>query len=160
MLLTEGNATPTETGKVTDDPKREQKQRQVPVAYDNYPIRVKAGPYEARCIDAPPTYFDAGFRRWGQALTFELCPNGEVLQAFLNLGTGKEPHAGPRSNYFKAWVIAKGRPPRRGDKMTADVFLNQLFEVDVCDVTTDCEGLSKAEPLIYSKVARLVRRLT
>jgi len=160
MLQTKRSAMLKEMGKVKDEPKRALTQGQVPIAYDDYPARVEAGPYEARCIDAPPAYFDAGFRRWVQALTFELHPNLEVLHAFLNLGTGKQPHAGQRSNYFKAWVIAKGRPPRRGDRMTADVFLNQLFEVDVSDVSTDCEGLDKAEPLIYSRVSRVVRRLT
>jgi hypothetical protein len=151
-------------GKLKSKPETEplegQGQRRGPVAYDDYPPRVEPGPYEARCIDAPPFYFDRGFKRWVQPLTFELHPNREVLHAFLNMGRGTQPHAGTRSNFFKAWVIAKGRPPRRGNELTTDVFISQLFEVDVQDVTTDCEGREKAEPLIYSRVARVVRRLT
>lgn len=116
-----------------------------------YP-RVTAGDYLMRCIEAKP-YRDPGFNRHVCRLAFSspLVHEGITIYAFMNLGNGKR-CPGRRSRYWKAWTMANGNPPRRGQKMTPRVFMHKWFKVSVRDVTHDADQKPHGAAAVYSKV--------
>lgn len=123
---------------------------------DPYP-RYKPGTYEAQCI-AAEVYRDKYFKRWNCVLRFKLVPTGEPVCAFLNLGSEEKPHAGPRSEYRRAWIIANGKPPLRRQCMSAKAFPEKLYEVKIGDVTRSHDGSEHCEAAIYSIVRKILRR--
>jgi hypothetical protein len=98
------------------------------------------------------------YQRWSIMLEFLLISDDVRVCAFYNMGNNPEkPHAGPQSRYFKAWVIANGGRPSAKQKLDATIFLHgQLFEIEVSDSVKDAEGSNKAEPLVYSRVERII----
>jgi hypothetical protein len=85
-------------------------------------------------------YRDKGFRRWVCAVQFDILDGSLInvlarLTWYLNLGSGKNPRAGRRSNFWSAWVQANGGPPRRRDRLTPRVFEARHATVLVTDTT-------------------------
>ncbi len=105
-------------------------------------------------------YQDKFFKRWTCVVLFDVLDGSLVnviarLAWYLNLGTGDKPRAGRRGNFWAAWCAAKGSAPKRGDRMTAAVFVHRHVTVEVESVTKNHEGISLSEPS-YSKIARIV----
>lgn len=123
---------------------------------DPYP-RYEPGVYEAECLRAE-VYFDRAFKRWNCLLKFALVPTGEPVCGFLNLGSGQKPHAGPRSEYRRAWIIAQGEQPKRRQVLSKRVFERKIFEVEIEDVKQSHDGSEHPAKAIYSRVKRIVRR--
>ena len=142
---------------LTDSPSQENG-IPVPKSTEEPRPRLPAGPYDAQCIEAK-LYWDNGFRRWVAMLAFELIPARTLVNLYLNLGGAAKPHAGMRSLYRRAWITAAGRQPHRGEELNLDVFINSFFEIDVQDVTQTWDQQAHPPAEIYSRVARIVRRL-
>ena len=100
-----------------------------------------------------PTY-----RRWSLRVEFALTTEPGSVSAFFNFGADKSgAKLGRQSRYFKAWTIANGELPRRGQAMTPDVFLDgQFFEVEVASCDSDSEGKAKPEAEVYSRIVKII----
>ena len=80
------------------------------------------------------------------------------VSAFFNFGDDKSGcRIGRQSRFYRAWVIANGEHPRKGQPMTPDVFLDgQFFEVEVDFSNRDTNGEPKSDAEVYSKVTRIL----
>ncbi|CAN5554097.1 hypothetical protein BH10ACI4_BH10ACI4_33770 [soil metagenome] len=98
------------------------------------------------------------FRRWSLRLEFALMDEAVPVSAFFNFGNVPEgPRVGRQSRYYKAWTLANGEHPTKGQKMTPAVFLEgQIFEVEVAHCSRDNEGKSKQSAEVYSRIVRIV----
>jgi hypothetical protein len=123
---------------------------------DPYP-RYEPGEYEVECVGASVGR-DPQFGVWKAYLRFRLLSNGHPVWGFLNLGSKKEPHAGRRSEYWRAWVIAHGSQPRKRQTLTARVFKGKLVMVRIGDVTRRFDGRDHSSEAIYSTVKQILRR--
>jgi len=103
-------------------------------------------------------YFDRQFARWSCVLEFSMLGGGTHVFCFLNLGHAAKPHAGPRSEYRRAWIIAAGDQPRRRQVLSARAFVGKIFQVRVADVKKRFDGREHPEGAIYSIVREIVRR--
>jgi hypothetical protein len=101
-------------------------------------------------------YRDPQFRRLVCLLRCALVldPKREVC-GFLNLGTDEKPKAGRRSNYWRAWVIANGEPPRKRQVLSRRVFVGKIFLVRIGDVEKDMDGAVHAEFEKYSVIQEI-----
>lgn len=124
---------------------------------DPYPCYV-AGKYEAQCTDVK-IYRDPQFHRWMARLSFGIVPGGRPVMMFLNLGTGEKPEAGRRSNYFHAWTIANDAVPKKRQRLSPNVFVGKIFEVEIGDVKKRHDGRDHPECAVYSVIKEIVRRL-
>ena len=77
---------------------------------------------------------------------------------FLNLGNHAKPHAGRRSEYWRAWVIANDAPPRKRQTLSPRAFKGKLYEVRIDDVTRRFDGRDHHPAAIYSTVKEIIRR--
>ena len=98
------------------------------------------------------------FSRWSLLVEFELLDDGARVCAFYNFGSNREgPVTMRRGNYFKAWTLANGELPRKGQLMSPDVFLEgQIFTVEVKDSRNDPADTEKADAEVYSKVTAIL----
>jgi hypothetical protein len=128
-----------------------------PVCGDAPRPRFTPGTYEAECTEAR-TYPDPQFRRWVCLLQFSLVPGGATVFGFLNLGNGKNAHAGPRSEYRRAWVLATGSQPRKKQKMACKDFVGRIYEVEIADTTKRYDGRDHPTAEVYSTVKRINKR--
>jgi hypothetical protein len=113
-----------------------------------------AGNYPAFSRTAK-TYFDRTFKRWQCVVNFDVLSDDLVtviarLGWFLNLGCGEKPHAGHRSKFWCAWISANGGSPKRGDRMTPNVFHNRHALVRVRVVSRNFERVTSGE--LYSVI--------
>ena len=121
--------------------------------YPRYP----AGEYDAECIRAD-LYRDPQFRTWKAKLHYRLMPGGEPICGFFNLGGKEKTHAGRRSEYRRAWIIANGEAPRKRQILTRRVFVGKLYRVRIGDVTRRFDGRSHPAGDIYSVVKEILER--
>src|SRR4051812_45625689 len=71
--------------------------------------------------------------------------------------TEKDRKRPQRGRYFAAWTLANGEMPRKGERMTPDIFLEgQVYTVDVKDCRRNAKEQEKADAEIYSKVTEIV----
>jgi hypothetical protein len=96
------------------------------------------------------------YSRWsirlGCCLTDEL---GEVSY-FMNMGTNREgPRAGRHSNYYNAWTLANGDPPRKGEVMDPKIFLGKFFRASIEDCGKDSNDRDKLPGEVYSHIKEL-----
>ena len=82
------------------------------------------------------------------------------LSLFLNLGGDKSGLGVPgrQSKYYKHWTMGNGGPPKKGQAMNWDVFLDKFFVAEVEKSTTDANGKEKVDEEIYSRISHFVRR--
>jgi hypothetical protein len=87
------------------------------------------------------------FSRWSLLVEFELLDDGSRLCVFYNMGSDpKGPVAARRGKYFAAWTQANGELPRKGERMTPDVFLEgQVYAVNVKDCRRNAKEQEKAD---------------
>jgi len=119
--------------------------------------RIKPGEYSAQCVHAK-VYFDPGFRTWKALLRFRLLDGGNEVYGFFNLGRRGTAHAGRRSRYWEAWTRANGGAPAKRQTMTPRVFRGKVFQVEVADVTRNCDGKPHHPSAIYSTVKRIIMK--
>jgi hypothetical protein len=120
-------------------------------------VRIAPGKYSAQCVHAK-IYRDPGFRTWKALLRFRLIEGGQEVYGFLNLGSGESAHAGRRSRYWEAWTLANGAAPRKRQAMTARVFRNKIFLVEISDVTRTGDGKAHHPSAIYSTVKAIIEK--
>ncbi len=126
-----------------------------------YTPRMTPGDYPAYSR-ATKIYLDPLFKRWVCSVQFDvLTPDlGSVLGRltwFLNMGDAEKPHAGRRSFYWGAWVIANGSGPKRSDRLSPRVFVNRHAVVLVGDTAKDFKQSSVGEDLAYSVIRNVLR---
>jgi hypothetical protein len=128
-----------------------------------YPNRIPDGEYIALCTHV---HHDQHSRNYGERvyLDFQIYDGeyqGKTLRMFLR------PSVFPTSNFYRAWAIAHGGPPRsRNTKMSARIFKGKLFRLLTTTVKpkhriTGEDGKLRPGPLLpesfwYSKVACLL----
>ena len=98
----------------------------------DYP-RVSAGRYLATVTRVQGPELIRRYRRWSLLVEFQLLSEPEHVRvcAFFNMGQDPaRPRVGRNSRYFRAWTMANGELPRKGQQMTANTFQEgQLYEV-------------------------------
>ena len=122
-----------------------------------YPV-LSPGIYTVRGVGVQGPMWLRSFQRWSVRIEFALVSEPGNVSVFYNLGTDKlAPHVGRQSRYYKNWVLANGEHPRKGQKMSADVFLDgQFLEVEVEFCSRNQAGEQKAEAEIYSRIKRII----
>jgi hypothetical protein len=122
--------------------------------------RIPVGEYPAICREAT-IYRDKGFRRWVCAVQFDILDGSLIntvthLTWYLNLGSGKNPRAGRRGNFWSAWVQANGTSPKRRDRLTPRVFEGRHATVLVSDTTKTHNSREVSAVESYSVVRAVV----
>src|ERR1041385_3983925 len=122
---------------------------------DPYP-RLAPGEYLMRCL-AAACYPDPQYKRGVCRLAFSspLVHEGVTVYGFINLGDGTW-CLGRRTRYWRAWTLANGAQPRRGQKMTARIFVNKWFKVSIGDVVKDADGKDHSSAQVYSTVHEIL----
>ena len=128
-----------------------------PVCGENPRPHHKAGTYEAECLSAA-MYHDRRLQAWKCRLEFRIVPDGGEVYGFFHLGRGDRPHAGPNSEYRRAWTIAAGAAPRKRQTLSEKIFKGKLFEVELGDVTRRADQSTHANAATYSVIRRILRR--
>lgn len=123
-------------------------------------VHIAPGIYPA-CSQHAKIYRDPMFKRWTCAVGFAITNDSLTetiarLSWFLNLGKGEKPHAGRRSNFWRAFILANdGHLPTRDDRISPRIFEHRQCTVEVGDVDRDFSGLTSSETS-YSKVTRVI----
>ena len=110
----------------------------------DYPM-LEPGRYMVRCVKMQGPQWVRCYARWSLRLEFALTTEPGVISAFFNFGNDRSgPRVGRQSRYYKAWVLANGEHPRKGQVMSPETFLDgQFFEVEVESCNRDAEGAPK-----------------
>ena len=120
--------------------------------------RVAEGRYQAIVVRHQGPEWVRAFLRWSLLVEFELLDDGSRICVFYNMGNDpKGPAAARRGKYFAAWTQANGEMPRKGERMTPDVFLEgQVYTVEVKGCRRNAKEQEKADAEIYSVVSEIV----
>lgn len=120
--------------------------------------RVPEGRYQAIAVRHQGPDWTRKFQRWSMLVEFELLDDGARVCAFYNFGNDRNAaQVLRRGNYFKAWTLANGEMPRKGQPMSPDVFLDgQVYTVEVRDNRRDAAEKEKADAEIYSVVSEII----
>jgi hypothetical protein len=123
----------------------------------DYPI-LSPGVYTVRGVKTQGPVWVRSFRRWSLRVEFGLVHESVSVSAFFNFGDSPEgPRIGRQSRYYKAWVLANGEHPRKGQKMSPDIFLEgQFFEVEIAECNRDADGKPKPGAETYSRIVKLI----
>jgi hypothetical protein len=125
-----------------------------------YTPRIEPGQYTAYSRSAT-VYRDRQFKRWVCAVQFDVLDSSflEVMARltwFLNLGSKEKPRATRRSNYWAAWVKAKGGPPKRRDRISERVFEGRYAIVRVEDTGKNHRQIAITSDECYSVIRDVV----
>ena len=123
----------------------------------SYP-RYEPGIYDAECVGAD-IYRDPQFRAWKCRLKFSILPDGDPVYGFFHLGRRDSPHAGPRSEYRRAWAIANGNLPRKRQVLSHRTFKRKIFQVEIADVTSRFDKRPHPDVAVYSTVKQIVSKI-
>ena len=100
------------------------------------------------------------YRRWSLMIEFELLGESEQVRvcAFFNLGNDRNQTSAKRhSRYFRAWSMANGELPRKGQEMLPEIFSEgQVFLLEVEDCENDSQWRQKSDSETYSRVKEIV----
>ena len=123
--------------------------------------RIEPGEYPAYS-SSEKISSDPQFRRWVCAVQFDVLDASLTrvlarLTWFLNLGARDKPHAGRRSNYWRAWTVANSKPPARRDRVTPQVFVRRQARVTVADTEQDHRQRPVTESSRYSVVREVLK---
>lgn len=124
--------------------------------------RVPEGRYQAVAVRHQGPEWIRAFGRWSLLIEFELLDCGALVCVFYSLGEDRRGcKIGRKSNYFKAWTLANGELPRKGQAMSPNVFLEgQVFTVEVRDRSRNSADEEKADAEIYSAITAVVDVVT
>ena len=144
-------------------PRSQRRREREPLTARAYPSRIPDGEYIALCAHV---YDDQHSRNYGQRvyLYFQIYLGdyaGKTVRMFL------QPSVFPTSNFYRAWAIARGGPPRsRNTKMSPRIFKGKLFRLHTTTVKprhriTGEDGKVRPGPSLpesfwYSKVVCLL----
>ncbi len=141
-----------------------QRQRVVtPPTWDreDYP-RIDGGLRMVRAHKIQGPEWVIAYGRWSLRIEFHTMDEPGTVSLFLNLGTvRKNPKVpGRKSNFYRYWTLANGGPPKRGQTMHWDVFLDKCFWARVEDCKEDSQGHEKEEYDVYSRIVDLEKLIT
>ena len=102
------------------------------------------------------------FSRWSLRMEFHLMDEPGIVSLFLNLGSNRDRPTvdGRKSNFYRYWTLANGGPPKRGQQMRWEVFLDKCFWARVDDCLKDSEGREKQDYDVYSRIVALEELIT
>jgi hypothetical protein len=120
--------------------------------------RVPEGRYQAVAIRSQGPEWIRRFARWSMLVEFELLDDGSRVCGFYNFGNDRAGWKIARGgNYFKAWTLANGELPCKGQAMSPEIFMEgQVFTVEVKDSRRNADETEKADPEMYSKVVGII----
>jgi hypothetical protein len=128
------------------------------MAGDNF-VKVEPGVYRAICLRWKGPEWIPAYRRYGFRLIYHLLAEDLEVTMFINFGDKPVPPKSIASNYFKAWTIANGEAPLRGQAMPPTVFTDDglLYTIEVEDASIDPKT-KKDKPacLVYSRVKEIL----
>ena len=119
------------------------------IEWTEYPV-IAPGEYPAYCRWAK-RYRDPAFRRWTCLLRWDVLADDLLtviasIPYWLSLGSRERPWASRRGHYMREWVRANGGPPKRGDRLSPEVFTRRMARVEVGDADS---------PVPYSVVRKI-----
>jgi len=126
-----------------------------------YTPRLPPGDYTAISRGAK-AYFDHQFQRWVCGVQFDIMGDPVSTERiarltwFLNLGSRPRPKAGRRTKYWTAWVRANGGPPKRGDRLSPNVFSGRVAVVRVGDTAKTHDRATVGSEYAYSVVRDVI----
>ncbi len=123
---------------------------------DPYP-RHEPGDYEAECVSAV-TYWHPQLRAWKCRLEFKTLVERDSVFCFLHLGNGETTKAGPRSEYYRVWVLATGHAPRKRQTLSNRVFKGKTYEIRIGDTIRRFDGRNHPDGQIYSTVKEILKK--
>ena len=120
--------------------------------------RVSEGRYLAVAVRCQGPVWVRMYSRWSLLVEFALVDDGSLVCAFYNFGNDPSgPKILRRGNYIKAWTLANGERPYRGQAPSPDVFREgQIYTIDIRDNRRDSSEKEKADAEIYSVVKAIV----
>lgn len=123
----------------------------------SYP-HLPPGRYSAVAIRAQGPEWLRRHQRWSLLVEFRLLAEDVLLACFYNLGTNPDACEITRGGfYFHDWTLANGAPPRKGQAMEPEVFLqSQVFTVDVVDSKAASKDQPKSPEEAYSRVRQVI----
>jgi hypothetical protein len=80
-----------------------------------------------------------------------------VVSLFINLGTDRSaPKIGKsrQSKYFQHWTLANQGPPRKGQPMNWDIFIDKCFWARVEESRLNSERKEKMDAEVYSRISK------
>lgn len=123
-----------------DAPDRTQRKNPIPVWQGQEYAKHERGERIVRVHEVQGPEWVRQFQRWSVRVGAHLMDERGEVSCFLNLGNRKEaPYVGRRSRYYKAWSLANGGPPHKGEPMSADIFLDKCFLAVIEDSTLGAE---------------------
>jgi hypothetical protein len=122
----------------------------------DYP-NIEPGKYTVRGASYQGPDWIKKWQRWSMRVEFALVHEAESVSVFFNMGSDRNGVSfGANSRYYKAWTLANGARPTRGQNMSPDVFLQgQFFEVTITHSSTDESGNQISEDARYSKITEI-----
>lgn len=127
----------------------------VPVCNAEPYARYPAGEYQVRAYGSR-IYQDPRFRAWKLRIDFHFLTDNGTVSKFYHLGTGTKPIVGRGSEYRRAWVIATGRQPDKGEELSPGVFIGSIFKVTIGDNRKRHDGRDHPDAEIYSTVKEIL----
>src|SRR6266704_4385067 len=120
--------------------------------------RITPGRHMVRVVELQGPEWVRAYRRWSLRLECVVVDEGALVSAFFNLGgTPIRPGTpGRQSRYFRAWVMANGEAPVKGQPLDWNIFIDKYFTVEVADCTRDSKEREKSEGEIYSRIIEFV----
>jgi hypothetical protein len=122
-------------------------------------VRIEPSPYMATCCRWKGPEWIPAYRRYGFRLIFQLVSEDIEVTMFINFGAKPQPPQSLASRYFKAWTVANGDAPLRGQAMAPAVFVEEglLYTIEVEDAAIDpTTKKDKPDCLIYSRVKEIL----
>ena len=122
--------------------------------------RVSPGDYQAVCVAWQGPEWCIAFRRWSLRLEFSLLDCGTLVSCFFNFGDKSRPCIqGRLAKFYRAWSLANGELPRKGQDMALETFTDPslIYLVRVEDCTADSKQGTKLDPLIYSRATKILK---
>lgn len=101
-------------------------------------------------------------QQWGQTklfLWFQMQTPGEWVgqRFYMACNVPSNGKFGPSSKYWLAWVLAAGRRPKRGDRMSTAIFKNKVFRARMRKVLKTSKQIDRTPAQQYSVVDELLQ---
>jgi hypothetical protein len=118
------------------------------------------GPLLVRVVSVQGPEWIRKYQRWSIRLECEGVFETVSLSLFISLSDNPSgPSVGGRqSKFYRHWSMANGGPPKKGQAMNWDAFVDKFFMAEVKKSTKNGQGEVKEEEEIYSRITHFVRR--
>ena len=121
------------------------------------PPVIREGEYEAMFLKAEKKEL------WGQPklfLWFKVVTHSDYFGQHVYMACPNPSRMRPACKYWKMWVVAAGRKPVRGDRMSTSVFRNKVFLVRIRTVQKNSKQAHLPPELQYSVIDELMKKNT